>query len=444
MAPPRHRGGRRVLRPGALAAGSTAAPEEHDGQRRGHGRPRLVPGLPAGPSAAVVAGRRMVAGLVRGLPGRAVLLPDPGAARRVPGLLPALQRRLQARHRPGSGRAAGECLRAGPGAQGPPPRAGALRRRRHLVPLLQGHQRRGRKPRHDHPVQPAHHGWSHRQRAGGGVLVHARARLRAVLPRRARVRAALPASALARGGAARGDGAVPHRRRHLRRHRRGGRLALPTSGADLLDRGRGRCGRSVAHRVLDGPAARHVRVHGEHALREAGLVSRLPLSHRVLVGVRAGGHWRSGRCRSARSRGAHAPDPDRRVRGGVPALARAARVEPALPAVLVSGAVPVGRGRRRRGRAGDRAAGRAGVARPAAPDRRRGGWARSRRRRSAVPDREELGGARAGGPAGRWGALLRAPRAGIPQLLGRVELLGVRGLVVREHEARSRTASTAT
>ena len=43
-------------------------------------------------------------------------------------------------------------------------------------------------------------------------------------------------------------------------------------------------GRRAAHRVLDGAAARHLRIHGEHALREAHLVPRLPLPDRALVG----------------------------------------------------------------------------------------------------------------------------------------------------------------
>ena len=47
------------------------AAAQHHRQRRRHGRPRLVPGLPAGPPAAALAGRGLVARLVRGLPGRA-------------------------------------------------------------------------------------------------------------------------------------------------------------------------------------------------------------------------------------------------------------------------------------------------------------------------------------------------------------------------------------
>ena len=87
-------------------------------------------------------------------------------------------------------------------------------------------------PRRDDPVQPADHGRADRQRAGGGVLVHARARVRrSRSSARSRTRCAtrrrlwLPAVLLA------ADGALPHRRRHLRRDRRARRLAVPPPGA---------------------------------------------------------------------------------------------------------------------------------------------------------------------------------------------------------------------
>ena len=45
--------------------------------------------------------------------------------------------------------------------------------------------------------------------------------------------------------------------------------------------------RRVAHRLLDRPAARDVRVHREHAVPEAHVVRRVPLRRRVPLGLRA-------------------------------------------------------------------------------------------------------------------------------------------------------------
>ena len=327
-----------------------AAAAQHHRQRRRHGRPRLVPGVPAGPPAALVAGRRLVARLVRRLPGRPVLLPGPGAARRARSTSScrttsrssSSPRSARCCSRPARTSSAGAC---GCGARVPSSSRSATT----LFLFFKGVARDAGQPRRDDPVQPADHGRPDRQHAGGGVLVHARARVR-----RSR------SSARSRSRCARGAGCGSPRCSSPRRCCATSSSASSSSSARSSSGcSTGRCarfpvaaaiggGRRAAHRVLDRPAARDLRLHGEHAVREAHLVPRLPLPDRVLVGRRARRDRRaSSGSSAATARCSRSLTLTRRLRGRVPALARAARVEPALPAVLVPRAVPARRGRRR-------------------------------------------------------------------------------------------------
>ena len=179
-------------------------------RRRRHRRARLVPGVPARPPAAALPARGLVARLLRGLPGRAVLLPASGAADRHPRRRPPVQRRVQARDRARADPAPDRRVRV----RSRHPRAAAcaraVRRRRDRLPVLQGRRRS------DDEVRPPHHGRDAHEHARGRVLVHDRGRVRAVLPRHARARARQARADVAPRGVLRRDADEPSRRRRVR------------------------------------------------------------------------------------------------------------------------------------------------------------------------------------------------------------------------------------
>ena len=163
-----HRGRRRVLHLHLRAAAAPAAVPRHDHRGRRHRCPRLVPRVSARPSPAALPARGLVTRLLRGVSGRAVLLPAPGAPDRHPRRLPPVQRRVQARHRARADPLADRRVRVRPRHPRAAARARALRRRRHVLPVLQGRRRS------DHEVRPPHHGRDAHEHARGRVLVHDR------------------------------------------------------------------------------------------------------------------------------------------------------------------------------------------------------------------------------------------------------------------------------
>ena len=231
-----------------LAAEPAPAAAQHHRQRRRHGRPRVVPGVPAGPPAARTGGSR--AGRRTGSRGSrpasstsrsrrcssscsTSVLPYNVAFKLVTALGPVAAA--------GSAYALGRGLKV----RRPGPELFAVAATLFLffkgVAATRGHARR------DDPVQPADHGRADRQRAGGGVLVHARARVRDRVPRRARV---LAAHAAAGSGCPRCCSPRPVLCHivvgDLRRRRRADRLALPPAA----------CARFTSRRARSAPSAR--------------------------------------------------------------------------------------------------------------------------------------------------------------------------------------------
>ena len=115
--PLRARGVRRLRLLGAAAG--PAAPR-HDGDRRRHGRTRLVAGLPPRPPPAL-ADRRLVTRLLRGVPRGAVLLPGPRAPDPRARHRPPVQHRVQAGNDRRAAAAAGRRLRLRRGLRAPRP-----------------------------------------------------------------------------------------------------------------------------------------------------------------------------------------------------------------------------------------------------------------------------------------------------------------------------------
>ena len=253
----------------------------------------------------LVAGRRLVAGLVRRIPGRPVLLPVAGAARgaALDVVLPYnVAFKLVTALGPVLLPASAYFLGRGLKVRRPGPELFAVAH--DAVPVLQGGRRRA--PAATTRRSSSTSGsWAGRSSARWRGSTRSRWRSRSGVACLGALAFSLrdAAAPLAPGGAARGHGALPHRGRHLRRRRCARRLAVPPTRAHVHGGRRDRRGRRAAHRVLDGAAARHVRVHGEHALREAHLVPRLPVPGRALVGRRVRGDRRGDRARS----GATAP-----------------------------------------------------------------------------------------------------------------------------------------
>ena len=228
------------------------------------------------------------------------------------------------------------------------PGPGALRGRRDAVPLLQGH-RRGRPgtPQRDDPVQPADHGRPDRQRAGGGVLVHARARVR--LSRSS-------ARSRSRCGRAGGSGSPRCCSRRpccaTSSSASSWWSARSSSGSSTDRSGPSRSRPRSAPSARCSPRSGRSRCSPRSATRRTCATRSSPGTSTTCSRPSSGGSSRSpvigaviGLVRRDRAvlTLAHA---DGHVRGRVPALARAARVEPALPAVLVPRPVPARRGRR--------------------------------------------------------------------------------------------------
>ena len=352
----RVRGPGRVLRGRALRAASEPARAEHDAQRRRHGRARVVARVPPRPLVQPLPARRLGTRLVRRLPGRAVLLPAAGAAHRPARDRDAVQRRVQAGDGERLAAASHLGVRVRPFAALSVAVAAAVRARDAALPVRdpqrRAHQGRGRVD--DLRRQPREH-------ARGRVLLRARHRARPVLPRRAgprprprapanRRRLWLPAVLLAAT-------VLCHIVIAVLRGGRGHRGVAHAQAAAHLEAGaRDRRRRRAAHRGLVGAARRRHAVHAEHALREGPDLRdppvRLPRRSAPSAAAAAAVDVVPDRRRGAGG-GMVAPGLDVRahrpghvVRVVLPLLARAQRVEHAVPAAVL----PLDRAARRRGR----------------------------------------------------------------------------------------------
>ena len=273
-----HRGGGRLRALHAGPAPPGPHPQEHHARRRRHGRPRLGPGLPAGPHPPPLLALGLVARLVRRLPDVPVLHGAPGAggggARRHPPVRGGAEAGERHRHPV----AAGLRLAVRQAGRSPVPGPAAVLDRRRLLPV-----------RRDLPDLRR----QHRVDDGGRVLLLDRSVTGRGLPRRLRLRDAHRKAPRPGRRPLRPGRAVPRHRDVLRRHRR--RRAVPAVGGQeaALVRHLRRRRRRPAVRLLVHPVLARLEVHDRHVLRapQRQLGDALPAVHDVEPGDhRSGPH----------------------------------------------------------------------------------------------------------------------------------------------------------